>query len=1515
MMDIRKTSVVIFSTILLIGTVMPGLTGVLAGSTTSFEDGEISKIVDMSPGAPNESARFEVPVESTILTASLAISPGSSLYADSPRVDVGADGSIEWQYKGEGYGLLGHQTEFSDGSESMEFNLWKGNSRNFYVKLPKNAQVESAQLNFSMSSFNTSVSWEFEGFGISWTSDYRANPAFADIDNDGDLDAFLGSSYGYVYFYENTGSATLYNWTDRGYLRNLAGQIIDVGSYSDPAMIDLDNDNDVDLLIGNYDGNFMYFENTGTSNNPTWTSNTTLLGNADVGTVSSPIFVDVNNDNDIDILCGEYYGGILFAENTGTASVPSFDHNAGNWPWISANTGTVDGTFFEYYANPIVGDLDNDNDYDLLVGYYEAGIGYIYHFENTGDPANPAWTDRGNLQALGDNIQASIGLFPALADLDDDGDLDLVYGSYYANLYYYENTGTASNAVFQRPGPVGHIDTGINCAPSLGDLDGDGDLDMIVGNGTGHLQYYRNEGNATDPDFVFDSSVLNKKFEESQAQPFLVDWEGDKDLDLVVGNGTGVIHFFRNQGSTTTPSFVYEQGIFDNQDYGTNIKAFVADLDDDGDQDLAVGENWVSIRYYENTRTNTNPRWTYDGRMFQGLDPGGYRPSPLLCDFDQDGDFDLVIGNSYGDLNYYENTGDTQVPTWSITGLPFYRIDVGGNSVPTFGDLSGDGLPDMIVGNDIGQLEYFIKDLISDPYVAYIDVGEDLALEWNYDGDEAVQEHKIDIKDALNEALSDHSGIDDGYGNRIIEVPISVHIDSASAAFEFCNLDVVYSYTVTTPEFKDSLQNYVAMHALEADEYGNLLVPVKVETINDALINLSGLQVDYDKTPDLVQEIPTVSIPEETRNNTVLDLKDYFSDDITQAGMLSYKIHMSTFNSSIVDVGITNTYLFVDANVSYASQNWTGEGTVQISAADNLGQVRLSNQFKVVIENVNDPPVFTSTPPTNALADTLYLYDAVAKDVDPGDVLVFHLEMSPSGMMVNSATGSITWMPMNSQVGNHGIILVVSDGHINRSQSFLITVAGNPSTNHAPVITSQPGETAFVEQRYSYQVNAYDPDPGTTLTYALKSGPSDMTIDPDTGLILWTGIRTNHLGDHAIIVVASDGIANTTQEFTLTVGQSDNKPPTITSVPVDAASPGGKYIYEVEADDPDPHDKINLRFRLEQGPESMTIDSRTGVVEWTPTMDDLGEHLVVIKVWDLTKAEDTQGFILTVMIFDNTTMIEILSPVEGEKVKGKFKVIGVISSPASSAVKRVDVRIDGGEWKEAVGTSSWYHQFDAGKLSVGNHRVEARAYDGSTYSATTGISFKVEEDASIISGGSASNALMAALAILIIVAAILGLFIGRSIGRKQKVTDELEAEEQKPPEELPPDLQELRQREREFQAKQTVLPVQPIPEEDYDDGGFREAGTGVAEETAYEETVYEEPAPEYGEAAEEPVAEMPPAEEPEQDEFEAEILEEEPALEPEPEPEEPAVEKEETEKSGEKKKDSSLDEILKKLSD
>lgn len=259
----------------------------------------------------------------------------------------------------------------------------------------------------------------------------------------------------------------------------------------------------------------------------------------DVGTYSALSFADLDNDGDQDMIAGETGGDIYYFQNTGTVSVPSFAAKTTN-PYSLTTLSSLGG-----YSQPCFVDLDHDLDYDLMVG---AGDGKFYYYQNTGTVSAPSFAAKTtNPYSLTD-----IGSFSALSfiDLDNDGDLDLMAGESTGNSKYFQNTGTSSAPAFAAvsTNPFSITDIGTYACPAFADLDKDGDYDLMIGDyAVGDLYYFQNTGTATAPAFAVKvANPFSLTNIGVSSTPAFVDLDNDGDKDLMVGEYDGNYNYFKN---------------------------------------------------------------------------------------------------------------------------------------------------------------------------------------------------------------------------------------------------------------------------------------------------------------------------------------------------------------------------------------------------------------------------------------------------------------------------------------------------------------------------------------------------------------------------------------------------------------------------------------------------------------------------------------------------------------------------------------------------------------------------------------------------------------------------------------------------------------------------------------------------------------------------------------------------------------------------------------------------------
>ena len=542
-----------------------------------------------------------------------------------------------------------------------------------------------------------------------------STPYFVDIDNDGDQDLFVGEQTGVFFYYENTGTANSANYVQRtGASNPLNG--FDVGTYSTPAFVDIDNDGDFDMFSGETDAIFNYFENTGTAASPNFVQRTGAanpLNGETVGSYwSAPFFVDIDNDGDFDMFSGEDYGAILYWENTGTVSSATFVQRTGaNNPLDFVNLGR--------FSAPTFVDVDSDGDFDAVIG---DNSGELFYFENIGSAATANYTERTGSSNPFNTEDVGQCSAPTLVDIDNDGDFDVFIGEYDGNLNYFELDEITVIATFDfitgSSNPFNGFDVGSRSTLCFADIDNDGDFDMFSGETSGNFNYFENTGNSTSATFTQQtggSNPMNSFDIGFHSTPAIADLDNDGDFDIMSGEYYGTFAYFENTGTAASPAFTQRTGLsnpMNGIDIGYSSKPFFVDLDNDGDFDLVAGEFYGTFFYFENIGTALTPLFTQrtgTANPFNGIDVGT-RAAPSFIDLDGDGDFDFIAGGAGGGFDYYENDGSAASPSFTeLTGTnnPLIGHDVGSRSTPRFVDIDGDLDFDMFAGETSGNFNFY----------------------------------------------------------------------------------------------------------------------------------------------------------------------------------------------------------------------------------------------------------------------------------------------------------------------------------------------------------------------------------------------------------------------------------------------------------------------------------------------------------------------------------------------------------------------------------------------------------------------------------------------------------------------------------------------------------------------------------------------------------------------------------------------------------------------------------------
>ena len=1084
-----------------------------------------------------------------------------------------------------------------------------------------------------------------------------------DVDGDGDIDIIVTNN-GQNRLFINIGNGLYIDKTDDKLP-------LDSGQSFDADFGDIDGDGDLDIIVVNALTQNRLYINDGTGSFTDETASR-LPVDSDKGVEGD--FGDVDGDGDLDIIVvnNSVQNRLLINDGTGFFT----DETASRLPVESF--GDCDGDF---------GDVDGDGDLDLAVGNCatlgDGDQSRLLINDGTGvfiDETSariPAILDRTGEIELG------------LSDVDGDGDLDILManggsrGGQQNRILINDGFGYFTEETSTRLPGFSDSTKDID----LGDVDGDGDLDVIVTNVNGEQNNLLiNNGSGVFSDQTVSRLPIdsNSSFEADFA-----DVDGDGDLDIIVANinndqnsilindGTG------NFAEQITPSLKLPLG------NDTSLDADFGDIDGDGDLDIIVVNALTQNRLYINDGTGSFTDETAS-RLPVDSDKG---VEGDFGDVDGDGDLDIIVVNNSVQNRLLINDGTGFFTDETASRLP---VESFGDCDGDFGDVDGDGDLDLAVGNcatlgDGDQSRLLINDgtgVFIDETSARIPAILDRTGEIELGLSDVDGDGDLDI-------LMANGGSRGGQQNRIL-------INDGFGYF-------TEETSTRLPGFSDSTKD-IDLGDVDGDGDLDVIVTNVNGEQNNLLIN-NGSGVFSDQTVS--------RLPIDSNSSFEADFADVDGDgdlDIIVANINNDQ------NSILINDGTgnfadeTGLRLPIDSNTSYDMEfgDVDGDGDLDIIMANN-GQNRL--YINNCSDCANTAPVLAAIGDQIVERNTITDVPLLATDVDD-DAITFSSPNLPAFATIidnGDGTGTLKLSPGSLDAGVYsGVIIEACDATECANETITITVNDDP-----PVLDSIGDQTVEKDVTTPVSLSASDPD-GDGITFSSPDLPAFATII-DNG----DGTATLSLapvdGDEgiypAVIIEACDDtnpILCDSETITITV---NDDPPVLDPIGNQTVIEGTTTDVSLIATDPDTGEGI-IFSGISLPAFATIIDNGdgTGILRLSPVIGDAGAYGVDILACDDIDPIlcDTETIIITVnspnsaptatsasITTDEDTTSAGVTPSVTDPDVGDTHTFAIVTQPANGTASVVSNQLVYTPNPDFNGSDSFtYSATDSGGLSV-----------------------------------------------------------------------------------------------------------------------------------------------------------------------------------------------------------------------
>lgn len=420
--------------------------------------------------------------------------------------------------------------------------------------------------------------------------------------------------------------------------------------------------------------------------------------------------LDGDGDGDKDLILGDIScNGIQYAMNGGDSSTALISDTTILYPNFPAKNNTLQVKMNSFPCAYVV-DVDGDNVKDLLASpsaFGSENYKSLWYYKNVSSTStvNFQFVKKNLLQD--EMIEVGQNAFPVLIDENADGLQDLLLGTYgyytgntlRSRLTLYRNIGSTSQPVYSlvtQDYDSLSKENLFHIMPTIGDVDGDGDEDMLMGNSTGQIHWLENTAGQGNPcNFsAFKNNPFSFTTLSAEAAPQLFDLDNDGKQDLLIGMKNGRIAYYRNVGSVGAPSFSLITNTLGNVDVKGNVNIYGIDgyavpyfYKEGASTKLLVGSISGQVFYYD-VPANPLQNFTLLNSSVNNYNEGA-QSAPFYIDVNNDTKRDLFLGNAGGGLSFFSSASpqvaiqefdmeqlDTRVHVFPNPGQDFLNVKI-----------------------------------------------------------------------------------------------------------------------------------------------------------------------------------------------------------------------------------------------------------------------------------------------------------------------------------------------------------------------------------------------------------------------------------------------------------------------------------------------------------------------------------------------------------------------------------------------------------------------------------------------------------------------------------------------------------------------------------------------------------------------------------------------------------------------------------------------------------------------